>query len=104
MNGQGDAARAFVDDLIKRDEKFVLLDFYETLHKRIPRQEENKYRKYYLKKFIYRTNIFFVALDLLKISRITYRSYFKHKYNIVAFWWEFESGFEDRIPIFERIR
>ena len=75
MNGQGEAARAFVDDLMKKDEKFVLLDFYETLHKRIPRQEENKYRKYYLKKFIYRTNIFFVALDLLIISRITYRSY-----------------------------
>jgi glycosyltransferase involved in cell wall biosynthesis len=99
MNGQGDAARAFVDDLMKTDEKFVLLDSYEELHRRIPRQEEEKYRKYYLKKFIYRTNIFFVALDLLKIVKYHISFIFKHKYNIVVFWWEFESGFEDRIPI-----
>jgi glycosyltransferase involved in cell wall biosynthesis len=100
MNGQGDAARAFVDDLMKTtDEKFVLLDFYEELHRRIPRREEDKYREYYLKKFIYRTNIFFVALDLLKIVKNRISFLFKHKYNIVAFWWEFESGFEDRIPV-----
>jgi glycosyltransferase involved in cell wall biosynthesis len=99
MNGQGEAARAFVDDLINANEKFVLLDFYDNLHKRIPRREENKYRKYYLKKFKYRINVFFVALDLLQIVKNRISFIFKHKYNIVAFWWEFESGFEERIPI-----
>jgi glycosyltransferase involved in cell wall biosynthesis len=99
MNGQGEVARAFVDDLIEADEKFVLMDFYENLHKRIPRQEESKYRKYCLKKFKYGTNIFFVALDLLQIIKNKTSFVFKHKYNIVAFWWEFESGFEERIPI-----
>jgi glycosyltransferase involved in cell wall biosynthesis len=99
MNGQGEVARAFVDDLIEADEKFVLLDFYDNLHKLIPCQEENKYRKYYFKKFKYGTNIFFVALDLLKIVKNKISFVFKNKYNIVAFWWEFESGFEERIPI-----
>nr|NQU93939.1 hypothetical protein [Bacteroidota bacterium] len=97
--GQGEVARGFVDSLIRKGEKFVLLDFFDSTHKPISRLEENKYRKYYFKKFKYRTNIFFIDLTLLKLVMNKFPVLFENKENIVAFWWEFESGFEDRIPV-----
>jgi glycosyltransferase involved in cell wall biosynthesis len=99
LNGQGEAVRAFVNDLIIAKKKFVLLDYFDSLHMRIPRQEENKYRKYYFKKFEYETNIFFVDPPALRTFKYITPFLFRNKYNIIAFWWEFESGFEERIPI-----
>ena len=97
--GQGEIVRGFVDGLIRNDEDIVLLDFYDNNHQRIPRNEEEKYRKYYFRKFRYKTNLFFVDLGLLKQIRKRVPVLFRNKRNIVTFWWEFESGFEDRIPI-----
>ena len=97
---QGGSARHFVDELIRNDDRFVLYDFYENNHKHISRSEENPYRKYYFRKFIYHTNIFFI--DPLRWQHIKKKIpvlFFKNKHNIITFWWEFESGFEDRIPI-----
>lgn len=99
MIGQGEVARGFVDDLIRNGEKFVLIDFYDNNHKSISRKEEKKYRKYYFKKLKYRSNIFFVDLVLLQQVRKYIPVLFQNRQNIVTFWWEFESGFEERIPI-----
>lgn len=102
MIGQGEAARCFVDELIRNEEKFVLVDFFNTSHKQITPQEEEKYKKYYFKKLKYQSNIFFVDLLLLREVRKILPVIFKNKRNIVTFWWEFETGFEDRISILNK--
>jgi len=100
MVAQGGSARHFVDELIRNGDQFVLFDFYENNHKHISRSEEKQYRKYYFRKFKYHTNIFFI--DPLRWQHVRKKIpvlFFKNKYNIITFWWEFESGFEERIPI-----
>jgi len=97
--GQGEVARGFIDDLIRDNAKFVMVDFYDNNHKRMNRREEGKYRKYYNKGFRYQTNVFFIDLMLLPQIRKMIPALFRNRHNVVVFWWEFESGFEDRIPI-----
>jgi len=100
--GQGEVARAFADELISAGERFVLIDFFDINHKRIPLQEEMKYRLYYYKKFIFRINVFFIDPVLLNFVRKNASIIFKNKHNVVVFWWEFETGFEDRISVLNK--
>ena len=98
--GAGQDARGFADELIRNGDEFVLVDFYQKTHKHIARSEENPYRKYYFRKFIYHTNIFFIdPAQWQKVRKKIPTLFLKNKHNIITFWWEFESGFEDRIPI-----
>jgi glycosyltransferase involved in cell wall biosynthesis len=97
--GQGEVARSYVDNLINSRTQFALVDFYDNNHKPISLQEENKYKKYYKRKLKYDTNLFFVDLVLLQQIRNKIPVIFKNRRNVVIFWWEFETGFEDRIPI-----
>ena len=97
--GQGEIARAFVDEMIKNREKFVLVDWFNLSHKKISRRERKRYSRYYYRRCIYDKNIFFVDLMSLHEIRKSNPSLFSNKINAVAFWWEFESGFEDRVAI-----
>jgi len=97
--GQAEVVRAFVDGLIKGGENITLFDFYVGTHQLSSGRPDLKYRKYYFSSFKYRTNVFFIDLNVLKRLKSQIPRLFKNKKNIVAFWWEFESGFEDRIPI-----
>ena len=98
--GAGQDVRGFTDELIRNGDRFVLVDFYQKTHKQITRSEENPYRKYYFKKLKYHTNIFFIDPgQWQKVRKNVPVLFFKNKYNIITFWWEFESGFEERIPI-----
>ncbi|OFY47408.1 MAG: hypothetical protein A2W85_01730 [Bacteroidetes bacterium GWF2_41_31] len=97
--GQSEVARVFVNKLISQDEHYTLVDFYDGTHKRITIEEEEKYLKHYYKKLKYKNNIFFIDLMVLRDLMKQIPILFRNKHNIVTFWWEFESGFEDRIPI-----
>jgi len=97
--GQAEVARAFTDSLIKGGEDIALFDFYSGTHNTITRKPDLKYRKNYFRSFKYRSNVFFIDLKVLKRLRNQIPKLFQNKHNIVAFWWEFESGFEDRIPV-----
>ena len=97
--GQGEVVRAFTDDLIESDNNFTLVDVVNYNHKRISDEEESKYIKYYSRDLKYKNNIFFVDLMFLERIKKVIPALFRNKYNISVFWWEFETGFEDRIEI-----
>lgn len=97
--GQGEVVRAFVDNLIQTGDNFTLTDVVNYNHKRITEDEELKYRKYYTRRLQYKNNVFFIDLMFLAKIKKVLPSLFKNKHNITVFWWEFETGFEDRIDI-----
>lgn len=100
--GQGEVARAFVDELIETGVDFTLTDVVNYNHKFITDEEESKYRQFYTRDLKYRNNIFFIDLILLaKIIKVI-PLLFKNKHNIVVFWWEFETGFNDRLEILNK--
>jgi len=93
------AGRAFVDSLIEKKENLSLFDYFEPTHKRISKLEELKYSKYYYNSLKYKTNIFLVDTQVVGHLHSALPIIFNNKRNILSFWWEFESGFEDRIEI-----
>jgi glycosyltransferase involved in cell wall biosynthesis len=97
--GQAEVARAFTDSLIKKGENIALFDFYSGTHNTIKGKPDLNYRRNYFRLFKYRNNVFFIDLKALNRLREKMPKLFQNKQNIVAFWWEFESGFEDRIPV-----
>jgi glycosyltransferase involved in cell wall biosynthesis len=99
MLGQGEVVRAFADDMIEKGEKIALVDFYENNHGSVPPSEIDRFRKYFHKPLQYGTNLFFIDIPVIPTVRRNLPFVFKNKRNIAVFWWEFESGFEDRIPI-----
>ena len=100
--GLSEAARGFIDYLIENNEAFCLVDFLEDSHHRISSEEELRYLPYYYQELKYDTNVF--LLDTLSIPMIRQRvpEIFENKKNMHAVWWEFETGFEDRVSIFNQ--
>ncbi len=76
-----------------------MIDVINLSHQRVCRTEESKYIRYYSNCLKYNINIFFI--DLVFISRIKkfVLELFNKKYNIAVFWWEFETGCDERIRI-----
>jgi len=99
ITGISEVARAFTNSLIEKNEPFVMLDYYEPSHKRISEKEERYYYDYYYKPFIYDKNILMVDWRMLHNIIEKSPKILKNKKNIVAFWWEFETGFEEKIYI-----
>lgn len=97
--GLSEAARGFIDYLLKEGQSLSLIDIFEESHAKISPDEEALYKPYYYQEYKYDTNL--ILTDTLLIPQIMSRipEIFENKKNAHAFWWEFESGFEDRIPI-----
>jgi glycosyltransferase involved in cell wall biosynthesis len=100
--GQAEVARAFTNSILKNETNYSIYDFLNVTHKRITPDEELRFKKDYYKPFKYKNNVFFIDLLVLDILKNQNPKLFRNKHNIVAFWWEFESGFEDRIPILNK--
>jgi len=97
--GQAEAVRAFANGLIQKGENITLFDFYVDTHPTNHERSDLEFQKYYFKSFKHRTNIFFIDLNVLKRLKNQKPRLFKNRKNIVAFWWEFETGFEDRLSV-----
>ncbi len=99
ISGQGEVVRSYVDHLVDVRQEFTLLDFLDVNHESISREELWKYLGFHRKNLEHKNNIFFVDLMALRRFKSRFPIFFINKHNIVVFWWEFESGFEDRIEI-----
>jgi len=97
--GQGEVARAFASDMIQKGKNVALVDFYENNHKAISASELAPFRQYFRKPLQYKTNLFFIDVPVIPQVRKYMPFLFRNKHNVMVFWWEFESGFDDRIPI-----
>lgn len=99
ITGISEVARAFTNRLKETQEPFVLVDFFEPSHKRLSEEEEFIYQEYYYKPFIYDKNVLMIDWRMLRKLTEKIPDVLQGKKNIVAFWWEFETGFEDKIDI-----
>jgi glycosyltransferase involved in cell wall biosynthesis len=97
--GQGEVVRAFADELIQSGRKFELIDIITFSHAHIDESEKKKYAKYYSRNLKYNKNIYFVDLFFLSRIKKIIPSLFQSRYNIAVFWWEFESGCEERLRL-----
>ncbi|NPD45554.1 MULTISPECIES: glycosyltransferase [unclassified Lentimicrobium] len=97
--GLSEAARAYIDSLFEAKENFILVDYAEPSHAKISPEEEAKYISRFYQPFKYDTNIFLLDAGIIRILLDNCPEIFENKKNILSFWWEFETGFEDRVPL-----
>lgn len=100
--GLSEAARAYIDSLFESKEEFVLVDYAEPSHVKITDEEEKLYITRYYQPFKYDTNVFLLDAAILGILIDKCPQIFENKRNVISFWWEFETGFEDSIPLLNK--
>ena len=105
MHSVGEVMRQFIDNLLVASIPFSICPVFSGSAK-ISNKEIEKYRKFYTDKPSYYINILFINLDQINNYYENNPLFFKGKYNIANFWWEFSDGlerFNTRKPVFQAV-
>lgn len=100
--GQAEVARNYLLQLIDEEVLYNMVSIDAESHFDINQNELTLQKKKNINE-VFHNNIFFIDVVHLKMLLNKYPLLFKNKHNIFVFWWEFDTGFEDRLNVLSKM-
>ena len=101
MFGNAETARTFVYLYQETKLKYFLLNINAGPHTKVPKEEIKSLKRKFVNYPIYKKNLFFVNGNAIEALYKSFPQYFKNRYNMAVWWWEFETGMESYIKGFQ---
>jgi glycosyltransferase involved in cell wall biosynthesis len=101
MFGNAETARTFVSLYQESGLDYFLLDIDARYHIKVPDEELKPLKRKIVRYPLYKKNLFFVNGNAIGALYRSFPQYFKDRYNMAVWWWEFETGMESYIEGFK---